>query len=56
VSQEEVQKQAESKMPLRRLLKPEEVAATVVFLASPRASYISGAIVSMDGATVPMVV
>ena len=35
---------------------PEEVAAAVVFLASPRAGYISGAIVNIDGARRPTVV
>jgi len=53
---EAVLKQSEEKLPLRRLAKPEEVAAAVVFLASPRASYVSGAILSMDGASTPMVV
>jgi NAD(P)-dependent dehydrogenase (short-subunit alcohol dehydrogenase family) len=55
-SQEEVLRQAEKKLPLGRVAKPEEVAAAVLFLASPRASYISGAILSMDGAATPMVV
>jgi NAD(P)-dependent dehydrogenase (short-subunit alcohol dehydrogenase family) len=32
-----------------RMGKPEEVADTMVFLASPRAGYISGAIVTIDG-------
>ncbi|MEJ8837155.1 SDR family oxidoreductase [Ramlibacter sp. AN1133] len=55
-SQEEVRRQAEKKLPLGRIATPEEVAAAVVFLASPRASYISGAILSMDGAATPLVV
>lgn len=53
---EEVLQQAERKLPLGRLAQPEEVAAGVVFLASPRASYVSGAVISMDGASTPMVV
>jgi NAD(P)-dependent dehydrogenase (short-subunit alcohol dehydrogenase family) len=53
---QDVLRQSEQKMPLGRLATPEEVAAAVVFLASPRASYISGAILSMDGASTPMVV
>ena len=56
MSADEVRRQSEQKMPLGRLATPEEVAAAVVFLASPRASYISGAILSLDGASTPMVV
>ena len=37
-------------MPLGRLARPEEVAAAIVFLASAPASYISGAVVNVDGA------
>jgi NAD(P)-dependent dehydrogenase (short-subunit alcohol dehydrogenase family) len=47
---------AQSRMPLRRIATPEEIANAVVFLASDRAAYISGAIISMDGAVTPMVV
>jgi NAD(P)-dependent dehydrogenase (short-subunit alcohol dehydrogenase family) len=56
VGEDEVLRQAEKKLPLGRIARPEEVAAAVLFLASPRASYVSGAILSMDGAAVPMVV
>jgi NAD(P)-dependent dehydrogenase (short-subunit alcohol dehydrogenase family) len=45
-----------ARLPLRRPALPQEIADAVVYLASPRASYISGAIVSVDGATAPMVV
>lgn len=56
VSQEEVRRQAESRLPLGRMATPEEVSAVIVFLASPRASYVSGAILSVDGASSPLVV
>jgi NAD(P)-dependent dehydrogenase (short-subunit alcohol dehydrogenase family) len=43
-------------MPLGRIATPQEVADVVVFLASPRAGYVSGSIVSLDGAATPAVV
>ncbi|MEO8656195.1 MAG: SDR family oxidoreductase, partial [Ramlibacter sp.] len=56
ISPEEVLRLAQAKMPLGRLALPEDIANAVVFLASPRAGYISGAVLSMDGAATPMVV
>ncbi|MFF6979417.1 3-oxoacyl-ACP reductase FabG [Streptomyces sp. NPDC008343] len=38
-----------SQIPLGRLARPEEIAATVAFLASEQASYITGAVVPVDG-------
>ena len=42
--------------PLGRLAEPAEIAAVVVFLASDRASYVTGAAWSADGGTVPIII
>jgi NAD(P)-dependent dehydrogenase (short-subunit alcohol dehydrogenase family) len=55
ISEEEALRKANERLPLGRIAEPEEIANAVVFLASPRASYISGAILAMDGAVTPMV-
>ncbi|MFL5943493.1 MAG: SDR family NAD(P)-dependent oxidoreductase [Gaiellaceae bacterium] len=42
--------------PLGRLAQPGEIAAVVVFLCSPLASYVTGAAWSADGGTVPIII
>jgi NAD(P)-dependent dehydrogenase (short-subunit alcohol dehydrogenase family) len=52
----QILEQRTKSMPLGRIARPEDIADTVVFLASKRASYVSGAIVSLDGAATPTVI
>jgi 3-oxoacyl-[acyl-carrier protein] reductase/bacilysin biosynthesis oxidoreductase BacG len=48
-SVEEAERDATGAIPLKRMGRPEEVADTVAFLASERASYITGSLVLVDG-------
>jgi NAD(P)-dependent dehydrogenase (short-subunit alcohol dehydrogenase family) len=56
ITQEQAVAQATKKIPLGRLATPEEVADTVVYLASDRSSYVTGTIITMDGAAHALVV
>jgi NAD(P)-dependent dehydrogenase (short-subunit alcohol dehydrogenase family) len=44
------------RVPMGRLADPSEVADTVIYLSSARASYVTGVTMTMDGASAPMVV
>jgi len=48
-SPESVNKMLEDKVPLKRFGIPEEIANVVVFVSSPKASFISGACINVDG-------
>jgi len=49
VSEQEIRDRWAADIPLRRLGKPEEIADTIVWLASERASYITGQTIMVDG-------
>jgi 3-oxoacyl-[acyl-carrier protein] reductase len=49
VKYEELLKQAEASVPIRRFARPDEFAALVVFLASERAGSINGTSIAVDG-------
>lgn len=56
ISEAEALARSTAKLPLGRMAQPEEIANMVAFLASEKASYVTGAIIAMDGAVTPMVV
>ncbi|SHG14553.1 SDR family oxidoreductase [Dysgonomonas macrotermitis] len=52
-SEDEVRALREASIPMKRIGKPEEVAAGIVFLASREASYITGVNLPVDGGSTP---
>lgn len=55
ITRDEALALSQAKVPLGRYAKPEEIADVALFLASKRASYISGAIIPMDGVGAPLI-
>lgn len=55
ISEAEALARSEAAIPLGRYARPQEVAAVALFLASEKASYVSGAIVPMDGVATPVI-
>ncbi|QLH43411.1 MAG: SDR family oxidoreductase [Coxiellaceae bacterium] len=49
VLHEKFREKLKSKMPLKRLLKPSDIAPTVLFLASEAAQFINGAVIPIEG-------
>jgi NAD(P)-dependent dehydrogenase (short-subunit alcohol dehydrogenase family) len=56
ISVEEVMQKSIARIPLGRMAEPEDVADATLFLASDRASYLTGVTITMDGAQIPIVV
>ena len=56
ITVEEALARVTRKVPMGRLAEPSEVADAVIYLSSARASYVTGTILTMDGAATPMVV
>jgi NAD(P)-dependent dehydrogenase (short-subunit alcohol dehydrogenase family) len=54
LSEDEVLVQRQARVPLKRFAVPEDIANLTLFLASDKASYITGAIVPMDGGSNPV--
>lgn len=50
-SEEEIRENYAAQCSLRRFVDPEEIADTILFLASPQAAMISGQAITVDGHT-----
>ena len=55
ITMEQARQKAVAKLPLGRMATPDEVAAAVVYLSSPKAGYVTGTTLSIDGGMNPVV-
>jgi NAD(P)-dependent dehydrogenase (short-subunit alcohol dehydrogenase family) len=56
IGEDEALAAAMKRIPMGRLASPEDIANAVAFLSSSKANYMTGVIITMDGAQVPVVV
>ena len=56
ITEDEALKRIVQKIPMKRMPEPHEIADIIVFAASERATFLTGAILSADAATNPTVV
>lgn len=55
-TEEEALADALKRIPIGRMASPDDIANVVAFLSSSKASYVTGVVISMDGAQVPTIV
>lgn len=55
INPEQALAEGQARVPLRRFAAPEDIANAVLFLASDKAAYITGAILPMDGGVNPLI-
>ncbi|MQB44730.1 SDR family oxidoreductase [Rhizobium sp. ICMP 5592] len=55
-TEEEALAEALKRIPIGRMASPDDIANVVAFLSSSKASYVTGVVISMDGAQVPTVI
>jgi NAD(P)-dependent dehydrogenase (short-subunit alcohol dehydrogenase family) len=55
VPESQVLQDMQARIPLGRLAAPEDVASLAVFLASDKATYLTGAVIAMDGGSTPVI-
>ena len=55
LSEQQVLEQGQAKVPLGRYAAPEDIANLTLFLASDKASYVTGAVIPMDGGANPII-
>lgn len=56
ISEDEALKRSQDRIPMGRMADPSEIADVVLFLASKRASYVTGTLITMDGGSIATVV